>query len=151
MKLARLNFPTYQFKFKYKENKAYIFCELRKKFLVLTPEEWVRQNCIKFLMIEKNYKSTSLNVEKSFTINQLEKRYDIVSFAKDASIDLVVECKAPSVKIQQSTFDQIARYNLVLKADYLMLTNGIEHYFCQMDHEHQTYHFLRDLPEKTFL
>jgi len=148
MKLARLNFPEYQFKFKYKENKYFIFSEIRKKYLQLTPEEWVRQHCVLYLLQEKNHKRISLNEEKSFKINGIEKRYDIVSYASDATIDLVVECKAPKIQIQQSTFDQIARYNLVLKADYLMLTNGLDHYFCQMDYKKQTYNFLRDLPAK---
>jgi len=148
MKLARLNFPEYQFKFKYKENKYFIFSEVRKKYLRLTPEEWVRQHCVQYLLQEKNYNRISLNEEKSFKINDIDKRYDIVSYASDASIDLVVECKAPKIQIQQTTFDQIARYNLVLKADYLMLTNGLDHYFCQMDYENQTYNFLPDLPKK---
>ena len=148
MKLARLNFPEYQFKFKYKENKYFIFSEIRKKYLQLTPEEWVRQHCVQYLLQEKNYKKISLNEERSFKINDIEKRYDIVSYSNDASIDLLVECKAPDIKIKQNTFDQIARYNLVLKADYLMLSNGLEHYFCQMDLRNQTYNFLPDLPKK---
>jgi hypothetical protein len=149
MKLARLNFPEYQFKFKYKENKYFIFSEIRKKYLQLTPEEWVRQHCVQFLLHEKDYNRITLNEEKSFKINDVEKRYDIVSYAKDASVDLVVECKAPDIQIKQTTFDQIARYNLVLKADYLMLTNGLDHYFCQMNYEKQSYNFLPDLPKKT--
>ena len=149
MNLARLNFPEYQFKFKYKENKYFIFSEIRKKYLQLTPEEWVRQHCVQYLLKEKNYSKISLNEERSFKINDVEKRYDIVSYANDASIDLVVECKAPDIKIKQNTFDQIARYNLVLKADYLMLSNGLDHYFCQMDYKKETYHFLPDLPEKS--
>ena len=148
MNLARLNFPEYQFKFKYKENKYFIFSVARKKYLQLTPEEWVRQNCVQFLLSEKNYKLSSLNEERTFKINDIKKRYDIVSYKSDGSIMLVVECKAPHIQIQQSTFDQIARYNLTLQADYLMLTNGISHYFCSMNYKQETYFFLRDLPKK---
>ena len=148
MNLARLNFPEYQFKFKYKENKYFIFSLARKKYLQLTPEEWVRQNCIQFLLSEKNYKLSSLNEERTFKINGIEKRYDIVSYKSDGSIMLLVECKAPGIEISQSTFDQIARYNLTLQADYLMLTNGMSHYFCIMDYKQETYFFLRDLPQK---
>ena len=148
MKLARLNFPAYDFKFKYRENKHFIFSEIRKKYLQLTPEEWVRQHCVKFLLKEKGYSKVSLNEEKTFKINDIEKRYDLVSYQNDGSIRLVVECKAPGVKIDQKTFDQIARYNLVLKAELLMLTNGLEHYFCRTDHQNGSYDFLPELPKK---
>lgn len=80
-------------------------------------------------------------------MNGLTKRYDVVVFNPDGSIFLLVECKAPEIKISQQTFDQIARYNLALKAEYLMVTNGLEHYFCQMDFENERYHFLQELPQ----
>ena len=82
-------------------------------------------------------------------MNGLTKRYDVVVFNPDGSIFLLVECKAPEIKISQHTFDQIARYNLALKADYLMVTNGLEHYFCQMDYDKENYHFLQELPQIT--
>lgn len=148
MKLTRLNFPAYDFKFKYRENKYFIFSELRKKYLQLTPEEWVRQHCVKFLLNEKGYTKVSLNEERTFKVNDMEKRYDIVSYRNNGSIRLLVECKAPEVRIDQQTFDQIARYNLVLKAELLMLTNGLEHYFCRTDHQNGSYDFLPELPKK---
>ena len=117
-----LNFPEYQFRFKSKENKTAIFSILRKKFLILTPEEWVRQHCVKFLISEKNYSEALLNEEKQIKLNGIDKRYDIVAFKPNGDIRLVVECKAPSVKITQDTFDQIARYNMALNAEYLMVT-----------------------------
>ena len=114
--------------------------------MILTPEEWVRQHCIHYLIEEKNYPKSLINVEKELRINGLKKRYDIVAFNTDGSIRLLIECKAPSVKISQITFDQIAQYNLLLKADYLMVTNGLNHYQCIMDFDEERYQFLRSLP-----
>ena len=145
--MQQLNFPTYNFRFKNSENKVSIFDEIRKKFIILTPEEWVRQHVVQFLMLEKKYPKSLINVEKVLKINDLRKRYDVVVFNPDGSIHILVECKAPEIKISQNTFDQIARYNLTLKATYLMVTNGLNHYFCQMDFENEKYHFLQDLPE----
>lgn len=142
-----LDFPTYVFRFKNSENKVAIFDEIRKKFVLLTPEEWVRQNVVRFLLEEKKYPKSFLNVEKVLKINGLTKRYDVVVFNNDGSILVLVECKAPEIKISQNTFDQIARYNLTLKAEYLMVTNGLKHYFCKMDFENEKYEFLENLPE----
>ena len=145
--MQQLHFPNYNFRFKNNENKVSIFDEIRKKFIILTPEEWVRQHVVQFLMLEKKYPKSLINVEKVLKINDLRKRYDVVVFNPDGSIHILVECKAPEIKISQNTFDQIARYNLTLKATYLMVTNGLNHYFCQMDFENEKYHFLQDLPE----
>lgn len=142
-----LQFPPYQFRFKNSENKVAIFDEIRKKFIILTPEEWVRQHVVQYLVHDKTYPKSWINVEKIIKLNGLTKRYDVVVFKPDGSIFLLVECKAPEIKINQHTFDQIARYNLALKADYLMVTNGLEHYFCQMDYENEHYHFLQELPQ----
>jgi type I site-specific restriction endonuclease len=144
--LQQLNFPSYSFRFKNKENKPAIFDAIRKKFVILQPEEWVRQHCLQFLIADKKYPKSHINVEKKLTINQLTKRYDIVVFNSDGSIFLIVECKAPNVTINQQVFDQIARYNLSLNANYLMVTNGLNHYYCQMDLENERYNFLNALP-----
>jgi type I site-specific restriction endonuclease len=144
--MASLNFPKYEFRFKNKENKTVIFDAVRKKFIQLTPEEWVRQHCLQFLMQEKKIPKSLINVEKKIELNGLDKRYDIVVFKPNGKISLIVECKAPKIKITQTVFDQIARYNLALNADYLMLTNGLNHYYCQMDYAAQKYNFLRELP-----
>ncbi|MFD1095336.1 type I restriction enzyme HsdR N-terminal domain-containing protein [Salegentibacter chungangensis] len=141
-----LNFPRYDFRFKNNQNKIAVFDEIRKKFVVLTPEEWVRQHCARFLMVEKNFPKSHINVEKQIKLGKLTKRYDIVVFNPNGKIHLIVECKAPHIKITQETFDQIARYNLSLDATYLMVTNGLEHYFCKLDYEAEEYKFLRDLP-----
>ena len=144
--MQNLNFPTYSFRFKNSENITHIFDVIRKKFVVLQPEEWVRQHCVHYLIHEKKYPISLINVEKTIMINGLKKRYDIVVFNPDGSLALVVECKAPKVKITQAAFDQIARYNLVLKATYLMVTNGLNHYFCTMDHNLGIYNFFKELP-----
>jgi len=144
--MQKLNFPSYSFRFKNSENKVAIFDEIRKKFVMLTPEEWVRQHTVQYLIQECNYPKSLLNAEKQVKINGMSKRYDIVIFNSDGSIFLVVECKQPDVIISQNTFDQIARYNFTLKAEYLMVTNGLNHYFCQMDFENEKYSFLEELP-----
>ncbi len=144
--MQKLNFPEYSFRFKSSENKTLIFDEIRKKFVVLTPEEWVRQHVVHFLITEKKYPKSLINVEKQLKLNNTVKRYDVVVFKNDGSIFLIVECKAHSIAISQLTFDQIARYNLTLDASYLMVTNGLEHYFCQMDIENERYVFLENIP-----
>ncbi len=148
--MKQLQFPTYSFRFKNSENKVAIFDEIRKKFIIISPEEWVRQHVVQFLLQEKKYPKSHINVEKLIKINNLTKRYDIVVYKPDGDITILVECKAPEVKVTQSTFDQIARYNMTLKAEYLMVTNGLNHYFCKMDYENEKYDFLQELPEYQF-
>lgn len=148
--MKQLQFPTYSFRFKNSENKVAIFDEIRKKFIIISPEEWVRQHVVQFLLQDKKYPKSHINVEKLLKINNLTKRYDVVVFKPDGNISILVECKAPEVKITQSTFDQIARYNMTLKAEYLMVTNGLNHYFCKMDYEKEQYDFLQELPEYKF-
>jgi type I site-specific restriction endonuclease len=144
--MQQLHFPNYQFRFKNSENKVSIFDEIRKKFIILTPEEWVRQHVVRFLLKEKKYPKSLINVEKVLKVNGLRKRYDVVVYNPDGSIFVLVECKAPEIKISQATFDQIARYNMTLKSTFLMVTNGLNHYFCQMDFENEKYSFLENLP-----
>ncbi len=147
--MENLNFKSYQLKIKNNENKQYVFDEIRKKNVLLTPEEWVRQNCIQFLIHEKKYPKSLISVEKKISINSLTKRYDIVVFNKDGIIVLLVECKSPKVKISQNTFDQISRYNLVFKSKFLMITNGLRHYFCKIDYVNNKCSFLKELPNYT--
>ncbi|MDI1305027.1 MAG: type I restriction enzyme HsdR N-terminal domain-containing protein [bacterium] len=144
--MQKLNFQLYNFRFKNSENKVSIFDEIRKKFIILTPEEWVRQHVVQFLLEEKKYPKSLINVEKVLKVNGLRKRYDVVVFNPDGSIFILIECKAPEIKIAQATFDQIARYNMTMKAQFLMVTNGLNHYFCQMDFENEKYAFLENLP-----
>ncbi len=115
--------------------------------MILQPEEWVRQHCIQYLIHVKQYPKSLINIEKELVVNTLKKRYDIVVYNSDGSIHLIVECKSPAITINQSTFDQIAQYNLVLNANYLMVTNGLNHYYCQMDFDNECYNFLKDIPD----
>ncbi len=145
--MQQLSFPAYSFRLKSRENKPFIFDAIRKKFLVLTPEEWVRQHVIQWLLQDKKYPINLINVEREIQVGNTKKRYDIVVFKPDGSLRLIVECKAPSVAITQDTFDQIARYNLKLNADFLMVSNGINHYYCQIDSENARYQFLKEIPD----
>ena len=147
MKLQKLNLPDYKFKLKSNENKTLIFDNLRKKYMVLTPEEWVRQHFVQFLIEEKNYPPSLIAIEKQVLVNNLKKRSDILVFNKEGNPDIIVECKAPKIKITQTTFDQLARYNSTLNANFLVVTNGLNHFYCKMDFENETYVFLKEIPD----
>lgn len=147
MKMQELNLPTYKFKLKSNENKMHIFDKLRKKWMVLTPEEWVRQHYVSYLIEEKKYPIALIAIEKQMVINNRKKRTDILVFNTEGKPDIIVECKAPSIKITQDTFDQIARYNLKLQANFLIVTNGLEHFYCKMDFKNETYIFLKEIPD----
>lgn len=114
--------------------------------MVLTEEEWVRQNFVSYLHEDKKYPLSLIAVEKQCKVNNLVKRTDILVFDKTGSPDIIVECKAPHIQLNQDTFDQIARYNMEINANYLIVTNGLQHYFCQMDHKAKQYQFLKEIP-----
>ncbi|WP_299672506.1 type I restriction enzyme HsdR N-terminal domain-containing protein [uncultured Polaribacter sp.] len=145
--MQTLNLPSYKFKLKSSENKTLIFDNLRKKYMVLTPEEWVRQHFVQYLIEEKKYPVTLIALEKQMVIHNQKKRTDILIFDKVGNHDIIVECKAPAIKITQEAFDQIARYNLKLKAKYLIVTNGLVHFYCKMDFVNKTYIFLKEIPD----
>jgi len=145
--VKNLNLPAYNYKLKSSENKIYIFDVIRKKYVMLTPEEWVRQHVVHYLIDEKGYPKSLINVEKQLVINNLKKRTDIVIFSKTGKPYIIVECKAPTVRITQKTFDQIARYNLKLEAKYLMLSNGLSHYFAALDTKNESFIFLKEIPK----
>lgn len=145
-KMIPLNLPNYTFKLKEENGKHYIFDEIRKKYLVLTPEEWVRQNFVKFLVDQKKTPSSLVVIEKGLKLNELSKRADLLVY-KNSSPILMVECKAPTVKITQDTFDQISRYNLTFKVPYLIVTNGLAHYCCKIDLEKKSSEFLKEIPD----
>jgi hypothetical protein len=115
--------------------------------VILTPEEWVRQNFLKYLVEEKKYPASLITVEKEFKLNKLSKRCDALIYNREGNPILIVECKAASVKIDQKVFDQIARYNMQLNVDFLVVTNGLQHFCCKIDYEKQEYYFLKDIPE----
>ena len=145
--MQKLNLPIYSIKLKKDKNKTFVFDPIRKKYIILTPEEWVRQNFIQFLIVEKKYPTSLMAVEMGIDLLNTKKRCDIVLYNTKGLPHMIVECKAPSTKISQDTFDQIARYNMSLKTDLLIVTNGIQHYICMMDHQNQRYHFLKDIPD----
>lgn len=147
--MQRLNFPDCDFRFRNDGGVVSIFDAIRRKFIVLTPEEWVRQHVVQYLLNDMRYPKSLVNVEKVLKVNGLTKRYDVVVFHPDGSIKILVECKAPDVAISQTTFDQIARYNLTMNAEFLMVTNGLNHYFCRMDFGAKQYIFLKSLPQYT--
>jgi hypothetical protein len=143
--MLKLNLPKFDFKLIKENNYVKIFDEIRKKYLVLTPEEWVRQNLIKYLISAKGYKATTTSIEKMVNINGNPKRFDIVFYKRDLKPFLLVECKAPSVRLDQSTVDQIAVYNGVLNAEYMLLSNGMNHICFQNTDEGVK--FLKEIPE----
>jgi hypothetical protein len=141
-----LNLPAYPFKITRKEDQLYIFDEIRKKHLVLTPEEWVRQHFIQFLILERKFPKSLIQIEGGLTLNKLQKRTDIVIYNTNGERIMVIECKAPSVKISQSVFDQAARYNSVHKAKWLVVTNGLKHCYALINHLESRFLFVEDLP-----
>lgn len=143
--MQQLNFPACEFKFKSSDKVKQIFDIVRRKFVKLTPEEWVRQHFIHYLINEKKYPKSLIAVEMTIKVNRLGKRCDIVGFDKSGKPLLIVECKAPEIKISQKTFDQVARYNIELKVKYLAVSNGLSHYFCEIDFEKKNYRFLSSL------
>lgn len=144
--MLKLNFNSYNFKIKIKDNKKFIFDIIRRKYILLTPEEWVRQHCLHHLIEELNIPASLIQVEKAISTGNTKGRFDIIAFNPDGTVYLLVECKAVHVEINQSVFDQIARYALNMKNSYLMVTNGLSHYFCQIDNEQKQYLFLKQIP-----
>ncbi len=142
-----LNLPKYNFRLKDEDKKTKIFDSIRRKYVVLTPEEWVRQNLIQFLVTEKKYPAGLIAVETALQHNGRKRRSDIVFYNTDRKAVLLVECKASDVKISQDTFDQISRYNIFYKVPYLLVSNGLDHYVCKIDFENNSYQFLKEVPD----
>jgi hypothetical protein len=145
--MRSLNLPTYSFKIKSEAGKDYIFDTFRKKFVFLSPEEWVRQNFAMFLINERGYPMGRIVIEKSLRYNKLSKRCDILVYDDTFNPVLMVECKAPGIKIGPSVFDQIAIYNLTFKVQYLIVTNGINHYCARIEFQNSKVNFIDDIPE----
>lgn len=143
--MYKLNLPDYSHQLKIDVNNNKIFDYQRKKYVALTPEEWVRQNIICHL-INLGFPNGLIAVEQPITYNSMNKRCDIVVYNSHAYPKIIIECKAPHVKISQKTFDQIATYNLKLHVDYLIVTNGINHYCCKIDITNGNVEFLQDFP-----
>jgi hypothetical protein len=146
--VQKLNLPEYQLRTKTEKGKLHIFDNIRKKWLVLTPEEWVRQNFIAYLVQDKKYPASLISIEVKVEYNGKPQRSDIVIYDKQAKPLMVIECKAPEVAITQDTFYQAARYNSQLIAKYIVVTNGLNHYCCEMDYEDGKHQFLEEVPER---
>ena len=123
--MKKLNLPLFEFKIKKENKNNVIFDEIRKKWIILTPEEWVRQNFIKYI-ISRDYQASHINCEKVFYINKVQKRYDIVVYNSIGEVEILVECKSSEIKINNNHFDQVMRYNIELKSKWIVLTNGLE-------------------------
>lgn len=144
--MLSLNLPSYEAKICNNDGKQQIFDPLRRCYVALTPEEWVRQHFVNMLTTYKGYPTALTANEVSISLNGMNRRCDTVVYDKGLNPRVIVEYKAPSVKIDAKVFSQIARYNLVLKVDYLIVSNGVQHYCCKMDYEHNSYTFLQDIP-----
>jgi len=145
----QIQFPKYDFRFRNEGANAFIFDTVRKKYVTLTPEEWVRQHWIRYLIEEIKYPRSLIAIELPLKLNTLAKRCDIVLYGRNGSPQLIIECKSLNVKITQSVFDQIARYNLTLKVKFLIVSNGHEYFCCEIDFERGTYKFLESWPQLT--
>ncbi len=141
-----LNFPPLDIIVRQQNNRHEIFDPVRKKYFVLTPEEWVRQHVIAYLLLEKQVPINLIAIEKVLKINNLTKRFDLVVFDRNARPLMLIECKAPGVRVNEKVFDQAARYNMSLKAGLFLITNGIEHYCCRIDFENSLYIFMNEIP-----
>ena len=145
--MFRLNLPQYAIKITEKDGKRMIFDFLRRKYVALTPEEWVRQHFTHYLVEHKGYPKGLLGNEIELQIGDKRLRCDSILYNKVAQPQMIIEYKAPTVPLQQKVFDQISAYNLLLRVDYLLISNGMEHYCCKMDYEHRKYIFLQDIPD----
>ncbi|TXB66809.1 type I restriction enzyme HsdR N-terminal domain-containing protein [Vicingus serpentipes] len=144
--MLQLNLPSYPIKLKEEGGKQFIFDFIRKKYLVNTPEEWVRQNFIQFLLHDKKYPASLIAIEKGLKLNELQKRADAVVYDKNGSAIVLIEFKAPKIKITEATFEQISRYNVVFKVPYLIVSNGLNHYCCKIDFSKNSFEFIKEIP-----
>ena len=145
--VKQLAFPDYSFEVKEEDDRRIIFDTLRKKWILLSPEEWVRQHMVQYLLQQKGVPAGLIGVEKGFQFQGMQRRADLIVHDRQGQAILMVECKAPEVPISQDVFDQIARYNLVIHATYLFVTNGLQHYCYKIDSDKKRYVFLKELPD----
>ncbi len=149
--MQQLNLPTYPVKTRQTGEKTEIFDPIRRRYIVLTPEEWVRQQFIRYLISEKKYPETLISIEKGIKVNQMYKRFDAVISDQTGEPVVLIEFKSPNVRITQKTFEQVAAYNIRLQVQYLIVSNGLKHYCCSVDHEKKTFSFLDDIPDFSVL
>lgn len=145
--MNRLNLPSFEIKLSGTPEKPKIFDVLRRKYVALTPEEWVRQHFVHYLIEHKGYPQMLMANEVEFKVGDKRLRCDSVLYNNVLQPRMILEYKAPNVTLTQRVFDQISVYNLLLHVDYLVVSNGIQHYCCKMDYDHQKYLFLEDIPD----
>ncbi|HUM45652.1 MAG TPA: type I restriction enzyme HsdR N-terminal domain-containing protein [Chitinophagales bacterium] len=145
--MLQIVFPGYEFTTRNAGGQSQVFDTIRKRYVALTPEEWVRQHWLKYLVEEMKYPKSLIAVEMSLKLNKLSKRCDIVVYGRNGTPQLIVECKSGAVKLTQKVFDQIARYNLALKVKYLVVSNGQKSFCCEIDVAKKNYHFMEELPK----
>lgn len=141
-----INLPPAKLKLTRKDEAVYVWCVIRNKNLVLTPEEWVRQHIIHFLISEKQFPKGLIASEFALTYNGRSKRADVVVFNRTSKPIFIVECKAPEVELTEATLHQIAQYNFELKVDFLLLTNGINHVMCMINRKEHRLDYLKEIP-----
>lgn len=144
--MSELNLPKFDIKVIKREGKPFVLDKLRKKYVALTPEEWVRQHFINYLVAEKGYPEALIANEMRVDLNGQNKRCDSVVFDRAGSPLVILEYKASSVAVTQKVFDQIARYNMVLRVPYLIVSNGLSHFCCRVDYDKQQIEYLSDIP-----
>ena len=144
--MVQLNLPPYQIRVKETGGRKQVFDILRRKYVALTPEEWVRQHFIHYLIEHKNYPASLLANEVPLQIGEKRMRADSVLYDNQLYPRIIIEYKAPNITLTQKVFDQITVYNLLLHVDYLIVSNGMTTYICKMDYEKQTYKFLEAIP-----
>ena len=147
--MPELNLPSFDKKVIQKDGKPFIFDIIRRQYVALTPEEWVRQHFVHYLISEKGYPQSLMANEVQLKLNGMSRRCDTVAYDRTLRPRVIVEYKAPTVNITQQVFDQICRYNMVLQVDYLIVSNGLVHYCCKVDNNTHTYTFLKDIPVYT--
>lgn len=142
-----LNLPSFNIKLQGTQEHPHVFDILRRRYVALTPEEWVRQNFIHYLIESLNYPATLLANEMRLQVGQKQLRADSVLFDTELKPRMIIEYKAPNIAITQKVFDQISAYNLMLHADYLIVSNGMRHYCCKMDYDNNRYLFMDHIPK----
>ncbi len=145
--MIRLNLPSFEIKLRGSKERPLIFDILRKKYIAITPEEWVRQHFVHFLVEHKGYPTSLLANEIQLAVGDKVLRADSVLYSRELKPRMIIEYKAPHIPITQKVFDQISIYNMLLHVDYLVVSNGMQHYICRMDYDGKKYIFLEDIPD----
>jgi len=145
--MLELNLPPFDVKLKKEKDSVCIWDRLRRKFIIITPEEWVRQHFVNYLITNKNYPESLMANEKQVILNNQRKRCDTIVYNQQLDPLVIIEYKSPDIKITQAVFDQIVRYNMVLKVNYLIVSNGMQHFCCKMNYSDQSFVYLPEIPD----